>query len=134
MTWQNMMIGAINAGINQRLFGLGESENYWQGESAIYVFTLGSIPAVACVRDIGFGELAFHVAAKPTADAKEWIEAGNAGFSAGDAFATGWLERRTGKWLQTSSDALCCRRKLLPIIAQLDNQPNGYLPQGKIMW
>lgn len=128
---RNMVIGAINAGLDQRIFGLNPDDNRWHGTRAVYRFSFAQMPAIACVGDAGFGELSIQVAVKPTRNAEEWIDVMNPGFRAGDAFAAGWLERRKGKWLQTSAKPICAfRRSILPILAQAHIQPNGYLPEG----
>ena len=105
--WRNMLVAAVNAGISQGVFGLGPNENFWssptgnrgQGDGATYEVHVPGIPARAYVYDIGFDELAIHVAYWPRADGG-FLRCGNGGLSAGDAFAVGWLERRTGRWLQ----------------------------------
>jgi hypothetical protein len=131
---RNLLIAAINAGLEQLLFGLDVGDNRWAGENAIYRFTFGKMPAIACVGDAGLGELAFQVAANPTRDAERWIGAMNACFLAGDAFAAGWLERRAGKWLQTSGGLTCAfRRNILAAVVQNEVKPRGYLAEGPIM-
>jgi hypothetical protein len=131
---RNLLIAAINAGLEQLLFGLDAGDNRWAGENAIYRFTFGKMPAIACVGDAGFGELVFQVAANPTRDAERWISAMNACFLAGDAFAASWLERRTGKWLQTSGGLTCAfRRNILAAVVQNEVKPRGYLAEGPIM-
>ena len=62
---------------------------------------------------------------------QEFIISGNAGFYAGDAFATGWLERKDGKWLQSEAKpATTFRRAILPVIAGAAVKPKGYKGQG----
>jgi hypothetical protein len=132
--WRNMMIAAINAGLEQQQFGLSPDDNRWSGDRSIYTFTISGLPAIACVTDGGYGELFVRVAVNPTSDAHKWIAAANAGFLAGDAFASGWLERRRGRWLQTASrPEAAFRQHILPTLAQLSIQPEGYLPTGRFM-
>ena len=132
--WRNVMIGAINAGLDLNLFGLAADDIRWTGDGTTYRFTFAGMPAIAYVKDEGHGELKFHAAVNPTEDAPRWIQAGNAGFLAGDAFVAGWLERRQGQWLQTSTRPVCTfRRQILLSIAQADIKPNGYLPKGKLV-
>jgi len=134
IAWRNLMVAGINAGLDQRLFGLDPGQNYWEGDNSIYRLTIAGTPAIACVGDAGYGELVFHVAADPKPDAEKWISASNAGFLAGSAFAVGWLERRNGKWLQTSGNPICTfRRKIVPTLAEANVSPSGYLPQGRVM-
>jgi len=132
--WRNLMIAAINAGLDQKLFTLTPDDNRWTGSGQTYSFTFAGLPAIAHVGDGGYGELRFHAAVNPTKDAAAWIKVSNADFRAGEAFATAWLERRKGAWLQTSARPQCAfRRHILPILAQTEVKPNGYLPGGMFM-
>jgi hypothetical protein len=132
--WRNMMIAGINAGLAQQQFGLAPDDNRWSGDHAIYTFSIADMPAIACVSDGGFGELFLRIAVNPTPDARRWISAINAGFEAGEAFTTGWLERRRGRWLQTTSRPQSSfRRHILPTLAKKSVEPDGYLPEGRFM-
>jgi hypothetical protein len=132
--WRNLMIAAINAGLDLNLFGLAPEDNRWTGDGTTYRFTFAGMPAIAYVRDVGYGELKFQAAVNPTEDAAEWIDTGNAGFLAGDAFAAGWLGRQQDAWLQINTRPMCTfRRHILPTIAQTNIKPKGYLPKGKFM-
>lgn len=137
--WQNLMIAGINEGLRQKIFGLRVDDNRWPGHtpdrhqgksSHIYHFHLADLPASVYVHDIGFGELAFHVALKPTG---EFLAGFNGGFNAGEAFASGWLEREKGVWLQNShgKPQFSCRRYLIDLLATLEIAPSGYGRQGK---
>lgn len=132
--WRNLMVHAINAGIRQKLFSLRPSDNRWPGPSRegwFYDFDLpGNIPARAYIRDIGFGELSINVAALSNGNLMKYWDAG---FRAGEAFATGWLERKAGAWLQSSPENFKCRKALLPILASLDVEPLGYGDRGKVI-
>jgi hypothetical protein len=143
--WRNLMVCAVNAGIEKKLFTLISNDNRWPGalpqspeetrangvDDVTYDFELpNGLPAKAYVRDIGWGELSIHVAVHPTG---EGLKAFNAGFSAGDAFATGWLERKNGAWLQTSVDSFCCRSSLKPQLAALHVTPLGYGDKGGVI-
>lgn len=132
--WRNMMVAAINAGLDQGLFGLDVDDNRWNGEFGIYRFDFAGMPAIASVRDVGFGELSIHVAVRPTKDAERAIRSANAGFYAGDAFAAGWLEREKGKWLQSSTNpATAFRRDLLAMISAMAVEPKGFRSDGRFM-
>lgn len=135
--WRNVMIAAINAGLDQKQFGLDPDDNRWTGDRGVYHLAISGMPAIASVGDAGFGELAIKVAVKPRSDAEEFIKpftGPDEPFRAGEAFASGWLERRKGKWLQTSSRPLCYfRRDLLPILGAPEIRANGYLPEGRVM-
>lgn len=137
--WRNMLVSAINAGIDQNLFSVLPGTNRWPGyvedsgrqEAYLYTFTFGDgIPAAASVADIGFEELSIHVALWPTGES---IKAANAGFYAGDAFATGWLERDRGAWLQFSPELLNCRRKRLSLVEAINVRPKGFGDRGRVL-
>jgi hypothetical protein len=132
--WRNMMVAGINAGLERGLFGLSPEDNRWDGDEAIYRFSFDSIPAIACVQDIGSSELSVHVAIQPTDRADDFIRTSNAGFIAGEAFASGWLERERGTWLQTPrAPTGCIRNALLERLAEVRPKPLGYADSGKVM-
>lgn len=132
--WRNIMVAAINAGLDQNIFGLGETDNFWDGDSVTYHFNIANMHAIAAVRDIGFGELSIHVAVNPARDAEIWVRTFNAGFLAGDGFASGWLERKNGKWLQTPSRSTGkFRATVLPVLSNITIEPKGYSDQGQVM-
>lgn len=132
--WRNMMVAAINAGLEQGLFGLAPDDNRFDGDDATYRFLFDRLPAIAHIRDIRFGELSVHVAINPTDKAEDWIDSSNAGFLAGDAFASGWLEREKGRWLQVSEGPTgCVRAALLDRIVAARPEPVGYADNGRFM-
>lgn len=144
--WRNAMVSAINAGIDQRLFSIRPGDCRWDGWSedrsitrgAAFPFSIGDIPALGYVSDAGFDELAIHVALWPTEDGKRLVAAYNAGFHAGDVFATGWLERRRGAWLQVGNDTgggwtFSGRKNRVPVVADLQARPHGYAAAGSFM-
>lgn len=141
--WRNMLVAGINAAIDCRLFTIRPGDNRWPNQAPdrygnrkphIFEFEIGDIPALCSVHDAGYDELSIHVALWPTPDSARWLPAASAGFLAGDAYASGWLERRDGAWLQVSTQALrdqfSCRRARLPQVAALAVQPNGYADRG----
>lgn len=132
--WRNMMIAAINAGLDQGLFGLEAKDNRWTGDCHVYRFDFGGMAAIACVTDVSGGELGIQVAVNPTVDAERHIKAFNAGLYAGDAFASGYLEREDGKWLQVSEKPCnAFRIALLPVIAAMVVTPKGYKGNGRFI-
>lgn len=132
--WRNVMVAAINAGLDQGVFGLAEEDNNWSGDNGIFRFEFDGLPAIAAVRDAGFGELAVNVAVNPTHQAEQFITSSNAGYIVGDAFTSGWLERRDGAWLQTSSGPIgSVRNKLLDRLVAARPVPNGYRDSGRLM-
>lgn len=140
--WRNMMVAAINSGLEQHLFGLGPEENFWlakdssdtgRGPVRRFEFTFGpGIPALAAVNDAGFGELGIHVALNPRD--RNAVGAAFAGRSAGEAYAEGWLERTLGVWLQTEGGpTFSASRALTEIAAAADMEPLGFSDHGKLM-
>lgn len=137
--WRNLMVCAINEGLRQQLFTLAADNYNWapqveahkRREGKVFDFTLSNgLPARAYVDDIGCGELSIHAAVNPTGNS---IMAWNAGFSAGDAFAAGWLEREKGVWLQSSTDQFNCRKPLLKTLANMEVRPRGFGDRGRVM-
>ena len=143
--WRNLMVCAINEGIRQKLFSVRPGDNRWPGSISgvpevrdmrhgdnghIFDFSLpNGLPALGYVDDTGWSELSVHVAVNPTGD---WVRTATAGFEAGDAFATSWLERERGAWLQ-SSEQLTCRKFLLGTLAALDVEPLGYGDRAAVL-
>lgn len=136
--WRNAMVAGINAGIGQRHFTIRAGDNRWpeasqagRREAHIYRFEVDGIPAIASVRDAGFDELSIHVALWPTIDAERWVKAGFSGFLAGEVWASGWLERRDGAWLQFSKNPeIRCRQRRLAQTADLEIRPRGFADRG----
>jgi hypothetical protein len=138
--WRNLMVCAINAGLEQKLFSLTEdpaietaSASHAQPPKLWRFVFPGAIDGIAAAHGIGYGEISIHAALRPRDDAARWIVTNNAGFLAGDAFATGWLERRTGAYLQSSPGLFCCRAPFKPLIAAAEIAPLGYAEKGKVM-
>lgn len=136
--WRNVMVAGINAGIDQGLFTPRAGENSWSqpdpkfgDDPRTYQFMIGDIPAVASVHDAGWDELSIHVALWPTIEGERWVRTANGGFLAGEAFASGWLERRDGAWLQVGQDPeFSCRKQRLDRIAALEIRSKGYADRG----
>ncbi|MBP2229683.1 hypothetical protein J2847_002982 [Azospirillum agricola] len=109
------MVAAINTGLDRGLFSLDAGDNRWGDGEGVYRFDFAGLPAIASVRGAGFGELGESVAVRPTERAAEFVRTANAGFLAGDAFTSGWLERKEGEWPQSTdkpmnaSGGICCR-------------------------
>ena len=132
--WRNLMVCAINEALRNKLFSLRPGDNRWRGderEGCLFDFALpNGLPARGYVGDIGHAELSIHVAINPNGDL---VRAGNGGFHAGDAFATGWLERKRGAWLQSATSLFSCRRKLLKPLALIVVEPKGYGDRGGVI-
>lgn len=135
--WRNLIVCAVNEALVRRLFSLRPGDNRWPGsdpdqrESYMFDFTLPcNLPARVSVHDAGFDELSIHVAVNPKGD---WVKASNAGFNAGDVFASTWLERRNGGWIQSSSSSFRCRRPLLAPLVEMMVEPLGYGDRGRVI-
>jgi hypothetical protein len=141
--WRNTMAAAINAGLKRGLFTLEDKKNLWPGWSSdpnkrddgcVFPFEVKGIPAFGYVHDIGWDELSLHAALWPSADGERWVRCPNAGFLAGDVFAEGRLERRTGLYLERpsrfSAGVFRARRNLAARIALLCIEPDGYAVRG----
>lgn len=132
--WRNLMVCAINAALEQKLFSLHPGDNRFpdnmrRGELFEFVLPNG-IPARGSVADAGFHELSVHAAVYPKGDI---VRAFNAGFDAGDAFGTTWVERDRGAWMQSSDNSFNCRKSLLDQLATLQVEPMGYGDRGRVI-
>lgn len=136
--WRNMMVAAINAGIEQRFFSVRRGDNRWplseNRQTHVFAFEFGDgVPALCSLCDAGWDEISIHVALWPTIRGVELVGAAGAGFYAGEAFASGWLERKSGAWLQSSTETLKCRRKLLRAVADVNVKPIGFGDHGQLI-
>jgi hypothetical protein len=136
---RNMMVATINEGIRQRYFSLRPDDNRWPDANhdsfpaeKIFRFSINDIPVLAQVVNAGYGELKVDAIFWPTKSGERWLGASFPEFRGGDAFAYGWLERRTGAWIQFSRGpgGLKCRGARLETIAALDITPLGYADRG----
>ena len=132
--WRNLMVCAVNAALDQKLFTLRAGDNRFEDHmrsGTLFEFQLpNGMPARGFVSDAGFDELAVHAAVNPRGT---WVRTFDGGFHAGDVFGTTWLERRDGAWLQTCMTNFRCRRAMLPILAQLDVEPAGFGDRGAVL-
>lgn len=109
--WRNAMVATINEALDRRLFSL-EPDGVDLDRVQI-AFDLDGTPATAEFRTIGWDEIAVHV----TQPFK----------------ATGWLERRNGKWLQDSGGRQCLTvsREQVKRLAEIEIEPKGYADRGQ---
>lgn len=140
MGWRNLMVAAINAGLEQRLFGLEPGDNWWPGgnpvnhlcERHLYRFGLADgHTAVASVDAISGDELTIHVVLDPRHEriAPDQFN----GLRDGDAHAHAWVERSLGAWIQDGGEDFSCKRAALPWLAQQTIKPLGYSDQGSFI-
>lgn len=138
--WRNLMVSAINAGIQQKLFTVKEDDNRWPGYNRndphnspafAYDFTIAGMPARAEVRDNSYGELAIHTAVLPTG---KFLGSGPILKPlAGAAEAASWLERRSGAWLMSAVDQFASRKDLIEVLASVDVEPLCYGDRGRVI-
>lgn len=134
LAWRNLMVYAVNAALEQKLFSLRPGDdrfkdNLRQGQTFDFVLPNG-LPVRGSISDAGFEEISIHAAVNPKGDA---VRAFNAGFDAGDAFGTTWVERRTGAWIQSNDRNFTCRRYLAPTLAALEVNPAGFGDKGAVL-
>jgi len=144
--WRNTMIAAINAGLEQKLFGLQPGQDYWAGDKdpeershRVFEFSVNDIPGLGYVRAIGWDELDVHSVLWPTAKARRWIVCGNIanhwhGPHIGDVIACGWFERRTERYLMPSTSLFYCRAARKPIVVRLAVVPQGFKDHGHFIF
>ena len=132
------LICAINAGVEQRVFGLqpGPIRSDAQG-GPDYVFVIGNdIPASATVYDAGFNGLRICVALWPSPEWRTHIRCFEPHLArrAGHVVARSWLELRTGAFLQSEGAIqFWCPRRLLSVVAEIPAQTIGYRGDGPLM-
>jgi len=144
MAWRNIVVCAVNEGIQAKAFSLRMDDNRWPGARPVHpkdgpdyrvndpgvclAFQLSNgMPAQAKFRDIGWGELEVLVLVSPVGDR---FQNGAGGFDAGDAFAHGWLERQKGAYLNSATNLFNCRRHLVGALAAINVEPLGYGDRG----
>jgi hypothetical protein len=132
--WRNLMVCTVNAALERKLFTLRPGDNRFPDDmrrGELFDFTLpNGMPARGSVADAGFHELSVHAAVNPKGD---MVRAFNAGFDAGDAFGTTWVERERGTWMQSSDSSFNCRKGLLAHLAALQVEPMGYGDRGRVI-
>lgn len=135
--WRNLLVAAINAGLERRLFGLSPDENWWPGgapeshecERSFYHFTVdGELSAVAGVDAISGDELSIQVVLNPRDPDVQPSQFST--LEDGDACARCWVERRWGAWIHDGGEEFSCKRVLQSRLAALTIEPAGYSDQG----
>lgn len=134
VAWRNIMVASINAAIDQKLVSLnsidGERE-FSRPKNEVFQFEIMRIKGIGCLADAGHDEVRIFAALWPSDNADYWIR-GEGGFKAGEAFASGWLERRSGSFLQTHLQ-LKCRQHRLDEAAAIQVAAKGYNDAGRFM-
>jgi hypothetical protein len=113
LAWRNLMGAAIDVALERGLLDLDPGAEV---EASVFHFKLDGFPTLAAISDSGYGEVAVRVAVLPTERGAELVRCFGSGFRAGDAYASGWLERRPDS-ARLQTPRLSCRPWLLPLIA-----------------
>ncbi len=102
MARQNLLVAAVNEALTHQLITL-ECEPV---TPATFEFTLDGRPVISYVDDAGFDEVTVHVTCRPTALGQRDIHCAilHEWRKFGEAVTFGWLERRSGKYLQSGID------------------------------
>jgi hypothetical protein len=133
-------VAAVNAGLEQRLFGLAPDEDWWPGadpqgnggQHVKYAFLFdGAIPTIVGVHAIGGDELSIHVMLNPSSPNINPEHPD--GLKDCDAFAHCWLERRLGAWIQDGGERFGSKHKLLQQLMQAKVDPRGFSDQGSFI-
>lgn len=132
--WRNLMVTAINVGLEQGLFSLHKGDSRWSEtdpyKGHVYRFSFASHPSLCCVKDAGGGVLSFHAAVLPESDAEQWLFLPQLGLSGGEAYGMAWLERDGEARLATSMAFFKARKNVLPILEKAEKlSPQGYRDQ-----
>jgi hypothetical protein len=119
--WRNAMVATINEALDRRLIGL-EPDGI-DIEDAQIDFEVEGIPARAKISTIGWDEIHAHVSLLPKGQKYCFM-------------ASGWLERRKGKWLQTPpaiNDSVGGNHDVTRIVAAIEIEPKGYADHGQFI-
>ena len=139
--WQNLMVFAINAGIEAGMFSVDPTECVYpldgNGTQRLLRFSIYGMDALAAFGNLrgltGDNQLMVCVAVEPTPRAETMLGDGEPSESWGVAGAVGFLERDKGRYLQAVKEQaplLYYRPDMLPWLVGLKAQPNGYSPEG----
>ena len=132
--WRNLMVCAVNAALERKLISLRPGDNRWPNAErggCLFDFTLpDGFPARGSLHDVGWAEVEVQAAVNPKRD---WVPGAEPSFWYGDAFASAWLERERGLWLQSSATLFKCRAGLLLALAAIAVEPAGYGDRGRVI-
>lgn len=145
--WRNLMVSAINVGLERGYFGLKPEENFWLRESfpatsdgarlqhglIVFDFAVAGLPARAAVGDAGHGELMSIAVVNPRVDWLACCMHSATRLAVGDAYADGWFERKAGPHLQydgIGGAGFACRKGLVGVLSHLCVEPAGYKDHG----
>jgi hypothetical protein len=111
--WRNMLVAGLNEALRLGRITLDPKN---EPDETPFDFTLAGLPARGFVRSISYGEVSVEVFVNyKTILVPRWLlvplRPGATAFTY-DAWANGWLERLTGKWLQCSGGRPLCRSRI----------------------
>jgi hypothetical protein len=120
---QNLQVAAVNAALEQQLITLESAPV----ETAKFEFELADSPVLVCLHDAGFDEIGFYVMVAPTELGRKFHGAGGILWRRElcAAYAFFWLERRTGKYLQSGVN-YNGTKAVTKTLSDLTVVPNGF--------
>ncbi|PJI39158.1 hypothetical protein [Ferrovibrio sp.] len=124
--WRNIMVAAVNAGLDQGHFGLEPDDNRFEGQDHVYRFDLEGLPGIAYVRAMADGELILHAAINGSKQAEQRIRVGMSGLLGGEGFSEGRMERLDRKYLHSVRPYTSFRTTLLFQVSEMKVEPNGF--------
>ena len=135
IAWRNLMLSAINAGLEQGVFDLTPEHDFLPDERlkevVCYHYKFADqVPVHVRVYSIGHGELTFEVDYNWTPNGQQKLFGPTMAYR-GDAFASGWLERKAGLWLQYTPSRFAFCAPVVTKIAAVDIDPLGYADCGR---
>jgi hypothetical protein len=98
---QNILVSVVNTALERGLLSLSPAPL----EPTTFEYTLAGLPVIAEIHDVGFDEVHLYAHCCPTAVGRRHVGAFHHSYNwkrFGEAWAFGCLERRTGKYLQTT--------------------------------
>lgn len=134
--WRNLLVYAINIGIERKLFSLRPDDNRWSDNGKghhVFRFELpNGLPVRVCLESCHWGELRIIADVNPKNEYNKYIAADYMpGFRNSDVHAKTWLKRDIGAWIEFTND-FNCRKTLMPYLAGLNVEPNGFGDRAEI--
>jgi hypothetical protein len=120
---QNLQVAAVNAALKLQLITLECAPV----KTAKFEFALAGLPVLVCLHDAGFDEVGFYLMVAPTEAGRKLHGAGGLHWRRElcAAYAFYWLERRTGKYLQSSVN-YNGTKAVTEALSDLRIVPNGF--------
>jgi hypothetical protein len=125
--WRNLMVAACNAALEHELFRLDTEDPVRTTEVA---FTLDGHAIEICLQDCACGEVLVTAVLDPDLQ-YPFRTLHPLTAKAGAAVAGGWIERRTGRWLQNGGALFHVTRAAKDFLTALRVEPVGYADHGQ---